>query len=120
MSAGEIAATNHAARRDGAVLEVRPYARRVAVAVPGGVRELRVEAPDDVLAGWSIGRGPSRSFAEPAPLDGAGTVEVRLRARVDVQPTAVAAPAWRPWPRLRRAATEARDRAWPLVARRAV
>jgi hypothetical protein len=31
----------------------------------------------------------------------------------------VPVPAWRPWPQLRRAATEARDRALPLRAARA-
>jgi hypothetical protein len=59
-----------------------------------------------------------RPFGAEATLDG-GPVEVRLRGARDVDAGQVDAPAWRPWPKLRRAGTEMRDRALPLRPARA-
>ena len=82
-----------------------------------------MEAPCDAtdagaLVGWASGSGAPRPFAAPA-VAREGSVEVRLLGRHDVEVDDVPAPAWRPWPQLRRAATEARDRALPLRAARA-
>jgi hypothetical protein len=123
MSVGEIAATNYALRVTGSDAVIRPFARRVRVELPRGITSLTVEAPCDAtdagaLVGWASGSGAPRPFAERA-VAGEGSMEVRLLGRHDVEVDDVPARAWRPWPQLRRAATEARDRVLPLRAARA-
>lgn len=115
MSVGSIARGNHVHRLVDGTLAVRPYARRVTVDVPAGASRLTVAAPDPIggaleLRGWSAGDGVVQPF--DAEVDVApGTVDVQLHGTRDVDPATVPAPAWRPWPRLRRAGTELRDRA---------
>jgi hypothetical protein len=70
------------------------------------------DAPD--LVAWSVDGSAPRPFGTGAPASVPGPHLVRLHGRDDVDPASVTAPAWRPWPRLRRAATEVRDRALPL------
>lgn len=116
---GEIARGNHSLRLDGDRLTVRPHARRLRIESPASARTLRVEAPSYTagevrLCGWSLGDGPVVSFGEDLPIPGEAPVDVRLHGVGDVDPERVAAPPWQPWPRVRRAATEARDRALPL------
>ena len=123
MPVGDIVHANHLLRLSGERAEVRPFARRLLLDLPGGVSTIRVDAPvagayDGALAGWSVGRGPIRPFGTTAPVDAGGAHEVRLHARAAVDARSVARPSWRPWPRLRRAATEARDRVRPLAAAR--
>jgi hypothetical protein len=121
---GELARTNHALRVSGDRVAVRPYARRIGFARPAGARSLSVEEPRQAhgeleLSGWSLASGEVRPFGTDAPLTGGDRVEVRLHGEGDIDPNAVVAPAWRPWPRLRRAGTEMRDRALPLRPARA-
>jgi hypothetical protein len=121
---GDMALTNHAQRLSGDRVVVRPYARRVLVSRPAGASRLTVQEPldahgDPVLRGWSLGSGPVRSFGTEATLEQDGPVEVRLRGARDVDAERVAPPAWRPWPKLRRAGTEMRDRALALRPARA-
>jgi hypothetical protein len=121
---GEIALGNHAQRTSGDHLAVRPYARRVRVSPPAGTRTVAIERPLEIedeheLSGWSLGSGPVRSFGAEVPLEGSSALKVRLHGTRDVDPNDVAAPAWRPWPRLRRTGTEMRDRARPLRPSRA-
>jgi hypothetical protein len=116
-SLGEIAASNYAWRRDGDVIRVRAYANRLRVRPPAGIRRLIVERPPDTdsrLAGWSIGGGPPAPFGSPLPLAGATDPELRLRHTDEVSPRDVPSPSWSPWPVLRKAAMEARDRSLPL------
>lgn len=118
-SVGEIAMGNHSLRLDGDRLAVLAHARRLLVEPPVGARTLRVEAPTGSagelrLRGWSLDHGPLHRFGVDVPLPGDAPVEVRLHGTGDVDPNRVAAPSWQPWPRLRRAATEVRDRALPL------
>ena len=119
MSMGEIAASNGDRRLAG---DAR---RRAAVRAPpaprgrAGARTLRVQAPADAAgrrrAGGLVGRRRRRpAFGADVPWQGNGHVEIRLRGARDLDARDVAAPAWRPWPKLRRAATEARDRLLPL------
>ncbi len=64
-------------------------------------------------ARWRAGRSATARCSPSAtdvPWQGNGHVEIRLRGAQDLDASDVAAPAWRPWPKLRRAATEARDR----------
>lgn len=119
---GDIATGNCALRVQGDRAELRALSRRVAVQLPASVRELSVVRPPDLrdrdaLAGWSLDGGPVRSFGEPASLTAGGPVAITLHGRDDVDPAGVPAPRWRAGPRLRRAATEARDRAMPLTVR---
>jgi hypothetical protein len=122
-SVGAMARANFALHIAGDHAVVRPFARTMRIALPPQVRTMSVEEPHDALeatrlAGWSAG-SPMRSFGtDGAPVSGA-SVELRLHGPDDVDAAAVAAPAWRPWPKLRRAATEARDRALPLRPARA-
>jgi len=123
MSVGEIAATNYALRVTASSAVIRPFARRVRVELPQGITSLTVESPRDAtdagaLVGWASGSGAPHPFAAPAPAR-ERSVELRLVGRRDLEVDDVPVPAWRPWPQLRRAATEARDRALPLRAARA-
>ena len=102
---------------DGAV--VRPFARRLRLA-PSRARApcaCRRRPTRSTAARWRAGRsatGPVRPFGTDVPWQGNGHVEIRLRGAQDLDGERRAAPAWRPWPKLRRPATEARDRLLPL------
>lgn len=118
-SVGEIALTNFVTRVRGTRLDVRPYSRRIRVDVPTGVSTISIERPEASgpelgLCGWTLDGGPVQPFGAVLELDREGTHEVRLAGVNDIDPHAVAAPAWRPWPTLRRVGTELRDRALPL------
>jgi hypothetical protein len=93
-SVGEIALTNFLHRTVDGQVRVRAYSRRIRFDVPEGAEEVVVEAPGDALglAGWSVGAGPVLPFDRPHALP-------------------VGAPSLGAWPRVRRAATELRDRA---------
>jgi hypothetical protein len=123
-SVGEIARANAELRLVGQRLVVQPYARRISLVPPPGTRTLSVRAPQQAgaelaLSGWSLRGGPLQSFGAELPLTDAGPLAVRLHGAHDVQPDRLAARAWRPWPKLRRAGTELRDRGLPLRAARA-
>ncbi|MGH2976026.1 MAG: hypothetical protein ACRDLL_14335 [Solirubrobacterales bacterium] len=116
-SLGEIAASNYSTRRDGDVLRVRPYANRLRVRRPEGVRELVIERPrvgDGQMTGWSAGEGPPIPFGSPHRFRGESDLVLRLRHAGEVLPGDVPPPAWSPWPVLRKVAMEARDRSLPL------
>jgi hypothetical protein len=116
-SLGEIATTNVATARRGDELEVRPYAQRVVVPLPAGVETLTVvppREPEDVLVGWSIDGAPSCAFGSVVD-SGSGPARIRLLPRRTVDPASVPTPAPSVWPRLRRTATETRDRLRPLL-----
>jgi hypothetical protein len=122
-SLGGLASSSLAVRLAGDGVTVRPFSRRVGLARPDGATTLAVEAPEDhvgagLLAGWSLGAGPVRPFGTAIDAHVA-RLEIRLHGVQDLDPARVVARAWRPWPRLRRAATEARDRALPLLPPRA-
>ena len=115
---GDAVLSNFAVRLAGDRATIRPYARRIRVVPPAAA--ITVEAPsatygDLELAGWSIGSESAvRPFGSDATLDSDAAIEIRLRGEHDVDPRDIAAPTWRPWPQLRRTATEVRDRALPL------
>lgn len=112
MSLGGIAATNYSARSDGDALRLRPYSRRMEVTLPDVPGPLVVEAPRDgepELLGWSSNGDAPTPFYVPADLT-SGDAEVRLRGDTELDPQLIPAPSWRPWPLIRRAATELRDR----------
>jgi hypothetical protein len=109
----DLARTRVETRRSGATLEVRPFAGRVRVEVPDGVKQLRVDtsmlgpADDDAAA-----------EREPIPVSSPGTHELTLshgRDRLDLE--SVPAPPARLWPLARRMAGEGRDRLAGVLAR---
>jgi hypothetical protein len=123
MSLRAIAEGSYALRHDGETAELALFSRRVAVTLPAGIRRLTVQAPGargraDGLSGWSLdGDGrPAQpaAFGESVALTGDGPIDVRLLTGTEIDPATVPAPAWRPWPVLRRAGTEVRDRLLPL------
>jgi hypothetical protein len=124
MALGDMALANHTQRVTGRRVLVAPYARRVVVSPPARASTLVVQEPRHAhgnagLGGWSLGAGPIQPFGAEAPIECGGPLEIRLRGGHDVDAGQVAAPAWRPWPKLRRAGTEMRDRVLPLRPARA-
>ena len=119
MSVGDIA---HQQRRAPAGRRRRRRAaatRAASASRPAGARPCacRRRPTRWTAARWRAGRlgdGPLQPFGDDVPWQGNGHVEIRLRGAQDLDASDVAAPAWRPWPKLRRAATEARDRLLPL------
>jgi hypothetical protein len=110
-SLGELAAANAETRRDGAQLHVRPFSRRVRIAVPEGIEAIVVELPP----GAADPRAEISCGPQPIEVDGAREVEVTLR-RVDaVDSGAIPSPRWNPLALARRAAGEGRDRAVPML-----
>jgi hypothetical protein len=122
-SVGEIALGNATTRVVDGTLAVRPFSRRLLLDPPPTARAVTVEAPQDAvadgaLAGWSVDGGTVVPFGEARAIPPAGTrpLTLRLHGPGDVAPEALRMPAWQPWPKLRRIATEARDRVAPLRA----
>jgi hypothetical protein len=112
MAPQAIALGNVGLRREGDALYVRPHARRVCV--DERVATVAVEAPSQSLAGWSLGAAAEvHGFGAPVAV-GAGPFDIRLRSHDEVDPASVPAPPLSIWPRLRRVATESRDRLAPL------
>jgi hypothetical protein len=112
-----LARTNITTGLDGDLATARPYAGRVRLRVPGRARRLVVTEPrysDGTLAGWSASPEPITPFGEAIACEGGTEMEIRLRPRDEIDPATLARPGRRPWPLIRRAATEARDRAMPL------
>jgi hypothetical protein len=121
-SLDEIARTNHSTRVEGDLLRVRMYGRRATVDVPAGVERLAVELPPlnggDGLEHVVGADGRIAAPGEELALAGSdGRVEVSLVRRDALDPSAVSAPSWRPWPLLRRIAGEGRDRLRPAYRR---
>ena len=118
-SVGEIVAGNFAQRLEGDDLMVRPFARGIRVPIGPEVATLTVEHPGDAvddgsLLGFSIDAAASRlafGVRLPLPDRGGKVLQIRVRGANDADPDLVPAPAWRPWPKLRRVVTEIRDRA---------
>lgn len=116
-SLATIARSNLCVRSDGDVVLARPYAARTHLRLPAGARGLSVQAPRDAedLRGWSQSDEPVvTDFDRERSCTAGRGVDIHLRPRTEIDPTAVGAPARRPWASLRRVATETRDRAMPL------
>jgi hypothetical protein len=131
---GSIARESYATRRVGETLFVRMHARRVAIELPVGVRELRVLAPEPLGgAGWRrlavespvgaarqrpAGRGSivemtfegGLGASEPLPVEAPGRIELKLLPDRPLAPAEVPAPSATPWPLIRRVMVEGRDR----------
>ena len=124
-SVGDIVTSNAEQRADGARLRLRPFSRRLVLAIGAEVSSVTVEPPQDSLhdgslTGFSLHAPGDRPVtAHPLPFaqnavvqpGRARRLEIQLHGAADVEPGLVPAPAWRPWPKFRRAVTELRDRA---------
>jgi hypothetical protein len=119
-SLADLAAGNFERLREGELLRIRPYSRRIEIEVPEGVAELVVERPPGSRAEDSV-RSPGHRarLGKPFPVAAGERIELSLSAPDAVSPTSIPAPRRRAWPIARRIAAEARDRAAPIRRRAA-
>jgi hypothetical protein len=123
-SMASIATQSFRTRRDGETLVVELCSRRVRIEAPADVAALRVRAPSlfdrfepsieyrgrrarmtPTAGGW---------VSEPLPV-GRDAVELRLLPEQPLDPATMSGLALKPWPVLRRALVEGRDRLRPLL-----
>lgn len=119
-SVGEIAAGHFETRCEGPTLAVRPYSRRVRVAVPEGIDHLRVELPaahPGAAAERLTVDGEAVPIAEQVAVPAGSAAELRLHAVGEVDPGTVPAPPRQPLALARRTLGEGRDRLLPLLER---
>jgi hypothetical protein len=117
-SLAEIAATSFEQRRDGNLLRLRPYTRRIAAEVPDGVTHVVIEPPPGFEPGERVRYSTETTpVGEPFPISAERPLELSLEASDAVAPGSVPAPRRRPWPLARRIAGEARDRVAPVKKR---
>jgi hypothetical protein len=120
-SPGDIARTNFALRRLDDRLHVRMFSRRVQLVISEGVERISVDAPayalqhDETVVVRRLGGETSHiaALSEELPVT-AGKAEIQL-VRADAPAEPAQLPAGLPWPYLRRALTEGRDRALPVA-----
>jgi hypothetical protein len=123
-----LARLSYLTRRDGALLRVQPFARRIHLDVDEDVEHIVVELPrshsepDWERVTLAIGGANSSSpliggQSNPLAVRGAGTVRVSLERIDAVDPRRIASASRRVRPLVRRAATEGRDRLLPVSAR---
>jgi hypothetical protein len=116
-----VARGSYATRHVGEVLHLRMDSRRIAVDVPPGTRALRVVVREPLggaaahrlihpggVAGIAFEQGVGT--AEPLAVDAPGRIELTLMADQPLSPAEIPSPGVRPWPWLRRALVEGRDR----------
>jgi hypothetical protein len=127
-SAESLARSSYLTKREGALLHVRLFARRVRLDLDEDVEQIVVELPgshgepEQERLKLAIGEHRSSSCFTAAKSDrldarGPGTAEISLERvdRVDLEQ--IASPPRRVRPIMRRAATEGRDRLGPVAAR---
>ena len=120
----QIASSQYLTQRDGTHFHIRTCSRHVVVSLPYGIETVEVERPwlgpnDREVLHWG---GPD-SMATTLDYGGlTGPLRIRERALTitsppshSVDPLEVPASAISPWPILRRALTESRDRLYPYL-----
>jgi hypothetical protein len=112
-SLGAIAETSFAQRREGSVLAVRPFARRIRLQVGPEVSTLRLEGPPHA----ELRVDGARADRLPAERSGPVEADIRWPPARRIEPARVPRPAFAPHPRARRLLVEARDRLDPLARR---
>ena len=119
-SLADLAAGNFERLRDGDLLRLRPYGRRIEIDVPEGVAEIVVERPPGSRAEDAVlFRGHRARLGQPFPVAAGERIGLSLSAPDAISPASVPAPRRRAWPLARRIAAEARDRATPIGRRAA-
>jgi hypothetical protein len=127
-SLAEIARANFKTRRDGDVLRVKIYQRRVNVPIPEGVTQIAVERPWLKAGGAGVlsvetANGLPLVNARPGEtsqllaVPPASTVVIRSPAPNACDPHSVPGSFLNFWPFARRFLTETRDRAYPFLKR---
>jgi hypothetical protein len=127
-SIAEISRANYATCLDGAKLAVKVGSRRIRLPVPEGVREVSILRPwivDHAFEPLMV-RGTDQTVrviqdasteSAPVAVAGPGTIEICSPFSSPVKAEEVPAPRPRLWPYVRRALTEVRDQASPLLSR---
>ena len=123
VSPQTIARTNYALREQGETTTVRLLTRRARIRLPESARWVVIELPasadgfEQILVAADGSGGRPASIGEPVDVAGQRVVDIHLTRRDALSPVEVPCPRRRPWPRLRRTMTEARDRALPWLPR---
>ena len=117
--------SNFETLRQGPVLRVRVFSRRICLPLPEGVESVGFESPMEpaevAVFNLSVDGAPGPvAFGEPVAvgtdtLRSGGSLRMNLIWPDTLDPGALNAPRWSPRPYLRRALTEARDRLAPLI-----
>jgi len=121
-----IARGNYSTRRVGETLHVWMHARHISIEVPADVRALRVQVQEPFAGtAWRelvhTGGVTPMAFeggwgeSELGAIDGPTRLDLTLSGDRPLNPLEVAPPALRPWPLMRRAVVEGRDRLRPLL-----
>lgn len=121
----DILQTNYEYKVTGDVLTVRLYSRRVKIALPPGIRFLRVERPwledggnERLVLGSAQGTAELIECgrdSEPFAIGQADTVEVASQLSTPLDSAQVLPPPARPWPYARKFFMEIRDRFAPAL-----
>ena len=119
-SLDRIARSRFCSRHDGTCLVVRPQTRLVEVAISPTVDAISIDLPSDGPHGAVVVSTGCESFSGPGPHPVAGgtvTISVRHPSSAGV-PAADGSRRFAPWPVVRRALTETRDRLAPIYSSR--
>jgi len=128
QSLPEIAASNYATRREGAVLGIRLFSRRARVEVPEDIESVRIEVPrsGEAFQGSSVSvgraaaplraRGPWWTARTLPVAEGCKTADIRLADPEPLDAADFVSPDRNLWPIVRRILTQTRDRSLPSVA----
>jgi hypothetical protein len=116
LSLDRIARSTYSMRHEGSCLVVRPQTRVVEVAVSPEFEAISVEMQDGDPSGAVVVTNGHESFTGPGPhpvVDGKVTISVLDPSSVGASTAGTLRPS-SPWPMVRRALTEARDRLAPI------
>jgi hypothetical protein len=119
-SLDRIARSRFCSRHEGSCLVVRPQTRLVEVAISPSFDAISIDLPSDGPHGAVVVTTGRESFSGPGPHPVAGgtvTISVRHPSNAGV-PAADASRRPAPWPVVRRALTETRDRLAPIYSSR--
>jgi len=118
-SVGAISRRMYSWRTDGDTVLVRPHTRVIDVDLPEATRRVVVEAPPgsgyELVEAVAPGSGVTTRMRSEAEFNvgHGGSLTIRLVPEEAIDPGRVPAPGPQPWPLIRRALTEARDRTQP-------
>ncbi|MGH9327563.1 MAG: hypothetical protein ACRD2B_12890 [Terriglobia bacterium] len=112
-------------RRDGSLLHVEMWSRRVRVSIPPDVSHLAVHAAPGVECGGLVEVTADQNFAGaqacaleiPFRVAPSTMIEVRFASAGLIEPSGVAQPGYQLWPPVRRRLAIGRDRLMPVLGR---
>jgi hypothetical protein len=110
-------------KRDGELLHVQMWSRRVHVRVPEDVSSVMVHVPlrDDacqvreVTGGWSVVDPEACAAGVPIRVAPSTVLDLNISSRCSVDPASVGRPRYRVWPVMRRTLAIGRDRLTPIL-----